>query len=788
MVTASSLNIRSGPGTSYAKLAGLLKDETVTVISEKTVNNEKWYEVSINVSGKKVTGYVLSDYIKLNIKDPIKAAVVNSKQKIRSKADNKSVYIKDGSNNIISLKKGASVNVTEELTVEGVKWFKLSFTQSKVKYTGYTEAININLFPVKEEPAPTEKPKATSTPTPTTEPTKKPTPKPTQAPTAAPTPKPTTAPTPKPTTKPTPEPTITVKPTEMPVTPQPEGPIVITPSPDKMGGGLVMNDVTIYNDITIPLRGIVSNTYFLIVFSYVGEVVTYMVDDEFNQVLLNSGQEVVVSQAINISDYIFYRVDFWYNGVLTTGFVQAGYVYIYPDSSSPGNEIPGTGTATPTPSPTPEIPDYNSLDFEEKLRAEGFPEDYIGPLLQLHSIFPNWVFKAHHTGLDWSYVIQEESVPAKNLIPNTKGVEWKSLDAKAYNWSNDTFTVFDGSTWVTASKAAIEYYMDPRNFLTTNGIFQFELLRYQDEYQTVEGVENILKGTALYNTYYEYTDDNGKKRTISYAQTFIEAAKYSGVSPYHLASRVKQEVVTGSTSLSGSVTGKYPGYEGLYNFYNIGASNSANGGAIANGLKFAQNGKPNTALNAAYMIPWTNPYRSIVGGSYFIGADYINRGQDTIYLQKFNVTPISTFSHQYMSNVEAPYAESKKLLTAYSSMMDSPIVFSIPVYLNMPSVPAPLPVTMFNPNNRMKSLKIYDAAGKQLSLTPTFSQTELNYYLIVDNSVDKVNIKATVVSNKAKLLGGGEVALSVGTNEILVPVMAENGDIANYKVTIIRSE
>jgi len=328
--------------------------------------------------------------------------------------------------------------------------------------------------------------------------------------------------------------------------------------------------------------------------------------------------------------------------------------------------------------------------------------------------------------------------------------------------------------------------MDPRNFLTTNGIFQFELLTYQEEYQTVEGVENILKGTALYNTTYEYMDDEGNKRTISYAQTFIEAAKYSGVSPYHLATRVKQEVVT-SNGLSGSVSGKYPGYEGLYNFYNIGAKDSAGGGAIANGLKFAKTGKNNAVIDSLYMIPWTNPYRAIVGGSYFIGADYINRGQNTIYMQKFNVTPLSTYSHQYMSNVEAPYAEAKKLLSAYSTMMDSPIVFSIPVYLNMPETPAPMPTTMLNPNNRLKSLKVYDAAGNAITLTPSFSQTELNYYLIVDNSIDKVKIKASVVSSKAKLMADTEeIYLEVGINEILLPVMAENGDIAEYKITIIR--
>ncbi|HWT75883.1 MAG TPA: cadherin-like beta sandwich domain-containing protein, partial [Mobilitalea sp.] len=93
-----------------------------------------------------------------------------------------------------------------------------------------------------------------------------------------------------------------------------------------------------------------------------------------------------------------------------------------------------------------------------------------------------------------------------------------------------------------------------------------------------------------------------------------------------------------------------------------------------------------------------------------------------------------------------------------------------------------------NPNNRMSSLKILDTNGNELTITPTFSQTELNYYLMVNNSVDSVNIVATSVSTKATVGGCGNVSLVVGTNEFTVPVTAENGDIAYYKVTIIRSE
>jgi beta-N-acetylglucosaminidase/outer membrane biosynthesis protein TonB len=750
-IAASSLNIRSGPDTAYAKVGGLIKGDKVTIISEVMIGEAEWYGISVKSAGKTITGYVLSTYVNLSFDSTIKGEVDVTKLKVRSAAGTKAAYLKNSSGNIITLKENKSVTIIGETTVSGVKWLKVSFTVSDKKYTGYVEASQVNFkVTVKATPTPTTKPTPTAKPKPTV------TPKPTNTPVPTPNPSGTQNPTPSPTVTPTPTPTI--------------GP---TPTPDPLLQQeflQVMNNPTL-TSISKPVNGYVCNSVLVnLVKDYNTGEFLY---DNYNNILFLRNKEQVLVTAVERS-----FTDVWYlvsleNGIY--GYVKAEYIYI---SGSP------SGSTGATPIPTPVITD--NMDFESKLTQQGFPESYKAGLRQLHAQYPNWEFRAYHTGLDWNTVIAAESVPGKNVIPNSKGVEWKSLESGAYNWKTDTFIVFDGSTWVTASKAAIEYYMDPRNFLTTNGIFQFELLKYQEAYQNLAGVENILKGTAMYNTSYTYTDDNGKQKTMSYGQTFIEAAKYSGVSPYHLASRVKQEVVTGPTTLSNSVSGTYSGYEGLYNFYNIGANDSAGGGAVANGLKYAKNGSTNSVTNQLYMIPWTSPFRSIVGGSYFIGGSYINRGQDTIYLQKFNVTPISTYYHQYMTNVEAPYAEGKKILTAYNGMADSQIIFSIPVYLNMPSAPCPQPTTMFNPNNRMKSLKILDAKGNELSITPTFNQTEYNYYLIVQNTVDVVQINATTVSKKATISGGGTIPLNVGNNTVVISVIAENGSIANYTINIVR--
>jgi beta-N-acetylglucosaminidase/uncharacterized protein YgiM (DUF1202 family) len=774
-VNASTLNVRSGPGTSYGKVAGLVKGNSVTVLSEKvTADKKKWYGISFVSNKKTLTGYVDSTFLNLTYGSGIKAEVSASALNIRATAGSKASYLKYTNGNIVRLGKNKAVTIVGETTISGEKWLKLSFVTYSVKRTGYAPANQIDfLATVAATPTPTKKP--TATPTPTKKPTTAPTPTNKLTVTPTPTKKPTVAPTKAPSATPKVTVTPTTKPSDQPA---------ITPSKTIINqGGLEMRSVITYNNILGPVRGLICNSYYINVFNSVTNNITNLIGSDSQAVQLQSGQEVIVTEAYTLSGLIYYKVYFWYNGVINSGYVQADYVYI--SNITPEVAPSTTPTVTTQPSPT----GTSNQSYTEQLRSLGFPDSYIPALVQLHGQYPKWEFKPYQTGLDWNAVIAAQSVPGKNLIPNSRSVEWKSFASGAYDWKTDVFTVYDGTTWVTASQEAIEYYMDPRNFLTANGIFQYELLKYQSGYQNVSGVENILKGTALCNSYYTYIDDTGVTNTYTYGETFVKAAEYSGVSPYHLASRVKQEVVTGSTTLSGSVTGKYAGYEGYYNFYNIGASDSAGGGAITNGLKYAKSGSTNAATNALYMIPWTNPYKSIVGGSSFIGGSYINRGQDTIYLQKFNVTTTSTHYHQYMSNVEAPYAEAKKVLTAYNGMSDSPIIFSIPVYNNMPSSAASLPTTAFNPNNRMKSLQVLDASGISLLLTPTFSQTEFNYYIMVENSVSSVQIKAAAVSKKATVMNGtGTVALNVGTNVITIPVIAENGDIANYNVTIVRAQ
>lgn len=317
---------------------------------------------------------------------------------------------------------------------------------------------------------------------------------------------------------------------------------------------------------------------------------------------------------------------------------------------------------------------------------ENFPSSYQPYLRELAKKHPNWKFTALYTDLDWNYVIQQENVFGKNLVPKNYSDSWKNTTEGQYNVEVD-------KGWVDSSKQAVEYCMDPRNFLNEVRLFQFEGLAYDQSTNNLNGVEKILYGTEFYQQKVSYLDSSGNTINMNetYGDLILRGAQTSLVSPYHLASRIKQEV--GPFLSHSSISGTVAGYEGLYNFYNIGATSSTDPmGAIKNGLQYAKDGKgASQETKNKYLIPWNTKERSITGGAIFIGSSYINVGQNTIYLQKFHVIDTNgngLFWHQYMTNVLAPYSESKSIYNGYqkAGMLDTSMSFIIPIYNNMPNI------------------------------------------------------------------------------------------------------
>ena len=336
---------------------------------------------------------------------------------------------------------------------------------------------------------------------------------------------------------------------------------------------------------------------------------------------------------------------------------------------------------------------YSSTKLEG---IEAFPESYKPYLEILKQKYPNWNFIALYTNLDWKYVIDNENIFGKNLVPISYHDNWKNTKNGEYNVEVD-------SGWVDSSRKAVEYTMDPRNFLNEVRIFQFEVLSYDEKTNNIDGIEKILYGTEFYNRIVEYKNSSGNNIVTNdkYSDLILRGGQTSKVSTYHLASRIKQEV--GPFLSHSSISGIVQGFEGLYNFYNIGATSSSEPmGAIKNGLQYAKDGKgASQETKNKYLIPWNTKERAITGGAIFIGSSYINIGQNTIYLQKFDVNDEKggeLFWHQYMTNVLAPYSESKLVYNGYknSGIFSTGLTFIIPVYDNMPELPVESPNILEN--------------------------------------------------------------------------------------------
>lgn len=417
--------------------------------------------------------------------------------------------------------------------------------------------------------------------------------------------------------------------------------------------------------------------------------------------------------------------------------------------------------------------DVDDKEFEAYLKEQGFPESYWSGLKVLHAMYPEWVFQADHTGYDWDYAVDQESVIGKSLVQTSSKSSWKSTDPKAYNWDTGVWTVFDSGGWVAASREIVAYYMDPRNFLTQNSIFQFLLQSFDGSAQNVAGVERLVDGTFLDAT---VTDTDGKK--IYYPQVIYDAGKKAGVNPYVLAAMIIQE--QGTKGQTDSVSGKVSGFEGYFNFYNIGAYASGGNSAIKNGLIYAKGGTSGTGTS--YGRPWNSRVKAITGGAEFYADGYVSQGQDTLYLKRFNVQGDNPFTHQYMTSVWGAASEGLSLAGGYSEdLRQAPLVFSIPVYDNMPSTACAQPTGDGSPDNRLSSLKVGSYA-----LTPAFDNDTTSYSVVVPNSVSSVTISATTKVSTAKVSGTGTVQLKVGSNTVKVTVTAQNGSQRVFTLTIAR--
>ena len=89
---------------------------------------------------------------------------------------------------------------------------------------------------------------------------------------------------------------------------------------------------------------------------------------------------------------------------------------------------------------------------------------------------------------------------------------------------------------------------------------------------------------------------------------------------------------------------------------------------------------------------WFTPEACIRGSVKFLNTGYFEKGQTTLYFQKYNVVN-QIYSHQYMTNIYGANDEGNKMYQGYNAngLLNREFKFVIPVYENMPSAPSTRP-------------------------------------------------------------------------------------------------
>lgn len=350
---------------------------------------------------------------------------------------------------------------------------------------------------------------------------------------------------------------------------------------------------------------------------------------------------------------------------------------------------------------------------EDNLRAQGFSESYIEDLAALQKAHPNWKFVAFKTGIDFDDAVKGELAGTPTTETNLRA------------------------------------YLDPRNWLNEKYIFQFESIKKSDAVQSASSVNAILKNTWMANSKINYFDTQGISKTVTevntYADAMIKASNYTNMSANYIAAKIRQEN-GGATYSATAVCGTRPPFQGIFNYFNIGAYTTAMDGlawaagflkankdtvlydgtnataspivTVSNGQRMTYvkedgeyyrvtlynelgNGKyddketgyilksdVNTTYMGNYGRPWTDPNKAIYYGAKYIANGYLTY-QYTMYLQKFNVNAQSgnLYRHEYMTNVSGAASEGYHLYSGYSNagLLNSAHTFYIPVFNNMPN-------------------------------------------------------------------------------------------------------
>lgn len=276
-----------------------------------------------------------------------------------------------------------------------------------------------------------------------------------------------------------------------------------------------------------------------------------------------------------------------------------------------------------------------------------------------------WAMSANSTL--WSKVIEN---------PKAKAYEGWKLKVINITKSNTTLTAFNYSLdkitdiqlglngavtdvlgkWTLANRDEIKYYVDPANFLSGEGKYQFLKLNYSVGISANE-INSVLSGKGVLN-------EKG--------QAFLNSGQIYNVSPAYLIAHSFLETGNGSSVLaSGVIVTQVNGVPVLpkvvYNLFGIGAYDSD---PIRLGSEYA------------YTKGWVSIDNAVAGGADWISKNYINStiyNQNTLYKMRWN--PKSTGTHQYATDIGWANKQTKNIKTIMDKFANTNLYFDVPKYL-----------------------------------------------------------------------------------------------------------
>ncbi|MCL2384058.1 MAG: hypothetical protein FWC79_08180 [Oscillospiraceae bacterium] len=198
----------------------------------------------------------------------------------------------------------------------------------------------------------------------------------------------------------------------------------------------------------------------------------------------------------------------------------------------------------------------------------------------LQNQHPNWNFVLFYTGIDWNEAVtgqlQGHGATPTSLFEFSAGVrdgDWHCHLCGVRGFD----TGVQVARWRCASKEAVAFQMDPRNFLTSQQVFQFQNIGHDPRVDWT-ALQTAVRGTFLYNS--------------SFISAMLTVSQERNINAMFIAARIIQEQganpAPGRSPLS-SGEGWHGQYVGYFNFFNIGATGNSDSEVVLNGLRHARN-------------------------------------------------------------------------------------------------------------------------------------------------------------------------------------------------------